>query len=147
MYESILFPTDGSEESLQALDHALDLAATYNARLHALYVVNLQIPYAMDDNSVVSPEPILDLLHEKANKTIAEIEARADEAGVSVTGTVLEGAVIHREILEYCAEQRIDMIVMATHGRGGLNRLVLGSVTDRIVRTADVPVLVVRIHS
>lgn len=144
MYETILFPTDGSDESLQALDHALDIANTYDAALHALYVVDTSYPYAGPDGGAIDMRPIFEALREEGERTIQRIEEQAKETETAVVGAIREASVVHREILEYADENDVDMIVMGTHGRRGLDRWLIGSVTERVVRTADIPVLTVR---
>lgn len=147
MYETVLFPTDGSDPSLQALDHALDLADTYGATLHALYVVDTTYPYGDFDGGGIDPEPLFDALREEGEQTLDRVEQRANDAGVEFVGETRDAGSVHRAILEYADEHGADVIVMGTHGRRGLGRWLLGSVTERIVRTADVPVLTVRSES
>lgn len=138
MYERILLPTDGSEGSDRAVEQAIGLASETGGELHVLFVVE-DIPYApelMDDQV----EGQLRALGEEA---IEEIRARAADAGVTVVTEVRQGAP-HSAILGYADEAAADVIVMGTHGRSGLDRYLLGSVTERVVRTAEVPVLTVR---
>ena len=144
MYSTILFPTDGSEESLEALDHALDIARTYGAELHALYVIDTSYPYGDIESGVVNWDRIKDAFREEGERTVEKIEERAEETGTTFVGAVKEGSVVHRTILDYAEENDVDMIVMGTHGRRGLDRWILGSVTERVMRTAEVPVLTVR---
>lgn len=138
MYDRILLPTDGSDASSRAIEQAIGLAAETGAELHALFVVE-DIPYApeMMDDEV---EGQLRAVGEEALEAIRE---QADAAGVSVVATLEEGAP-HDVILDYADAADADLIVMGTHGRSGLDRYLLGSVTERVVRTADVPVLTVR---
>ena len=130
MYERILVPTDGSKEAGSAVDHATDIARTYDAALHT---------------SVDTTTPgTLDALKEAGETAVDEVVQRAEAAGVgTVEGVVAQGAP-HRAILDYADEHDIDMIVMGTHGRTGLPRYLLGSVTEKIVRLSDAPVLTVR---
>jgi len=136
MYERILVPTDGSKEAGSAVDHATDIARTYDAALHTIYAVN---------TSVDTTTPgTLDALKEAGETAVDEVVQRAEAAGVgTVEGVVAQGAP-HRAILDYADEHDIDMIVMGTHGRTGLPRYLLGSVTEKIVRLSDAPVLTVR---
>ncbi len=138
MYDRILLPTDGSEAGNRAVEQAVGLAAETGATLHVLFVVE-DIPYApeMMDDTVEAQ------LREIGEAAIEEIQAKADEAGVEVVEALEEGAP-HDGILQYADDEGIDVIVMGTHGRSGLDRYLLGSVTERVVRTADVPVLTVR---
>ena len=144
MYETILFPTDGSDASLGSLDHALELAGTYDAVLHVLYVVDTSYPYGDFDGVGVDLTPVFEALREEGERTIETVEERAGDADVDAVGATREDSVVHRAILEYADEVDADLIVMGTHGRRGLNRWLLGSVTERIVRAANAPVLTVR---
>jgi len=144
MYSTILFPTDGSEESLEALDHALDIANRYEATLHALYVVDTGYPYGDFDSVAIEWGRIVDALQQEGEQTLDEIERRAGRTDTAVVRTILEDNVIHRAILQYADQNDVDLIVMGTHGRRGIDRWLLGSVTERVMRTADVPVLTVR---
>ncbi len=138
MYDRILLPTDGSDAGDRAVDQALGLARETGAALHVLFVVE-DIPYApeMMDDKV---EAQLRAIGEEALESIRE---RADEAGVEVVAALREG-VPHTSILNYIDDEACDLVVMGTHGRSGLDRYLLGSVTERVVRTASVPVLTVR---
>ena len=139
MYDRILLPTDGSGGTDRAVGEAIDLAAETGAELHVLFVVE-ELPYA--------PEMTEDRLKthlrgigEEATETIRE---RAEEAGVTAQ-TAIEDGTPHLEILNYVDREMIDLVVMSTHGRNGLDKYLLGSVTERVVRSADVPVLTVRV--
>ena len=139
MYDDILVPTDGSPASDAAIDHAIDLADRYGARLHALYVVDGSAYSTLEAGS----EVVIDALEAEGEQATDRVADAAAAAGVETTTTVTSGTA-YRAIREYADEQAVDMIVMGTHGRKGLDRYLLGSVTERVVRTADVPVLTVR---
>jgi nucleotide-binding universal stress UspA family protein len=139
MYDDILVPTDGSPASDAAIDHAIDLADRYGARLHALYVVDGSAYSTLEAGS----EVVIDALESEGEQATDRVADAAAAAGVETTTTVTSGTA-YRAIREYADEQAVDMIVMGTHGRKGLDRYLLGSVTERVVRTADVPVLTVR---
>ena len=134
MYDDVLFPTDGSDATRAALGHALDIAGQYGATLHVLSVVS-EDPFRTPDGNEDATAT--------AERTVADIAARARRDDVAVTTAVRHGAP-HEEILAYADEHGVDMIAMGTHGRTGVDRALLGSVTERIVRTADVPVVTVR---
>ncbi|SFR35295.1 universal stress protein [Halogeometricum limi] len=144
MYENILFLTDGSDESLQALNDAVDIASQYDATLHALYVVDTDRSDAGLEDGPMDLTPIFEALRDQGEKAIRRARDAAEDAGVSVVESVRDAPVVHRAVNDYVAENDVDLVVMATHGRRGLDRLLLGSVTERVVRTADVPVLTVR---
>ncbi|MFB6124115.1 MAG: universal stress protein [Haloferacaceae archaeon] len=139
MYDDILVPTDGSDASEEAITHAVDVASKYDARLHALYVVDAGSYATLEAGT----EMVLNALQEEGEQAVRRVEAAADEAGVEVRTTVVTGTAF-REILDYVDENGVDLVVMGTHGRKGLDRYLLGSVTERVVRSADVPVLTVR---
>ena len=136
MYDQILVPTDGSEGSHAAVEHAIDLATTYDATLHTLYVVDTSVGI---DASVPGT---LDALEEAGENAIDEVVKQAADVG-TIEGVVAQGAP-HRAILDYVDEHDVDLVVMGTHGRTGLDRYLLGSVTEKVVRLSDAPVLTVR---
>ena len=138
-YENVLVPTDGSEAAGAAADEAVDLAAELDATLHAVSVVD-DTSLGFDVRSASATED----LEDAAQDAVDEVAARAGEAGVdSVTERVLRGRV-HRQILGYVDDNDVDLVAMGTTGRGGADRLLLGSVAERLVRSSPVPVLTVR---
>lgn len=139
MYDNILVPTDGSPAATAAIDHAVDLAKTYDATIHALYVVDASAFASIEAGS----EMVIDALEDEGQRAVTEITDAADEADVSTETHVVSGTA-YRRILDYIDSENIDLVVMGTHGRSGVERFLLGSVTERVVRTADVPVLTVR---
>ncbi|USZ69808.1 universal stress protein (plasmid) [Halorussus salilacus] len=138
MYERILVPTDGSELATRAFEHALDLAATYDSELHVVYAVNVTAG-ADVDTAMIQQE--LEKAGERATETLAE---RARDAGVEAVTVETVYGPPHRAILKYADENDVDLVVMGTQGRTGLNRYLLGSVTEKVVRLSDAPVLTVR---
>jgi len=141
MYNDILLPTDGGLGVERALEHALELARRYDATLHVLYVVDTRDYNTLPESKWLTVE---DDLVEAGEDAVGLVRDRATEAGVEVTTTVGRG-VPHQEILSYAADNGVDLVVMGTHSRTGLNRFLLGSVTEKVVRSADVPVMVVRL--
>ena len=138
MYSTILVPTDGSAGADAALEEAIDLAAAFDATVHSLYVA---------DTSAAQPETgyvdIVESFERIGEETTTEAVDQAERAGVEAVGAVRTG-LPHRTILDYAEEAGADLIVMGTHGRTGLERYLLGSVTEKVVRTADAPVLTIR---
>ncbi|MGB9932334.1 universal stress protein [Haloarcula amylolytica] len=133
MFDSILVPTDGSPGSERAFEVAATLASTHDAAIHVLSVVDEHGP--TDDWDYDDDSPAEAFIESQAD--------HVDTAGLSVTPAVREG-VVHDEVLDYADETDIDLIVMGTHGRTGVRRFLLGSVTEKVVRLADVPVLSVK---
>jgi nucleotide-binding universal stress UspA family protein len=138
-FRTILHPTDFSPGSAAAFDYACDLARDYDARLIVLHAVGPIVPVAAD-GMIVSPD--LDELREIARKQLDAI--RPANSAVRVERAVREGPST-QAILEAAAEFRADLIVMGTHGRTGFRRLVLGSVTEEVLRKAPCPVLTVKV--
>lgn len=139
MYDEILVPTDGSPAAEAAIDNAVDLASTYGARIHALYVVDASAFSTVEAGS----EMVVEALEEEGEAAVESVRGAAEAAGVEVEGSVTTGTP-YRTIIDYIEDNDIDLVVMGTHGRRGLDRLLLGSVTERVVRSADVPVMTVR---
>ncbi len=138
MYDNILVPTDGSGTAADAIDHAIELASTYDATVHALYVVDTAAYGSIE----VGADVFVDALEQEGNDAVEEVAEKGDAAGVTVEGVVEHGSPAHT-IVEYADDHDVDLIVMGTHGRRGIDRVILGSVAGRVVRVADVPVMVV----
>lgn len=141
MYDDLLLPTDGSEQAQKAAKHAIDHARNYDARLHAIYVIDTGTSLLAVSKADVR-ETLRDVGEQESAQAFGQVEPLADEAGVELVTDVVEGPPEER-IVDYAEEQPIDLIVMGTHGRGGLGRRLLGSVTEQVVRSAPVSVLTV----
>ena len=142
MYERILVPTDGSTETERAVAHAASLAAAHDAELHAVYVLNSAsfAGFPMEG----SWDGVGDTLRREGEAALDRVEAIAADHGVEVTTHVEEGSPSKRIVT--CAEREgCDLVVMGTHGRGAIDRLLLGSVSEGVVRDSSVPVLTVRV--
>lgn len=138
----ILCPVDFSEPSEQALRYAIDLAQRFGASVKLLHVY--QIPtYALPDGALLARPDFLAELTTELQKQMDALIRRYNDHGVSLEGEVREG-IPFQEIDRVAEDEHADMIVMATHGRTGLKHVLLGSVAERVVRTAKVPVLTVR---
>jgi nucleotide-binding universal stress UspA family protein len=142
MYKRILLPTDGSAGMDRVIDHAADLAAEHGALVHALYVVDAGSFTSLPMET--SWEGISDLLHEEGQEALDEVVRLVGDSA-EVERIVVEGAP-HEAIVDHAFENDCDLIVMGTHGRGGLDRLLLGSVAERVVRTSTVPVLTIQVQ-
>lgn len=144
LIERILVPVDFSEVSLQALDYACELGAPFGAALVVLYVVE-PIYYATPAD-LYGPSANLGMLLEEqqrsAREQLAALEKSLQNRGVKVL-TTLETGTPYQKIVEEADRRNADLIVMATHGRTGLSHLLLGSVAERVVRSARCAVLTV----
>ena len=143
--KKILCPVDFSDLSLNALRFAVDLADKFQSELHLLHVFEGYDAISLNPELAMSPMPewlpkLRKLCHEKlAALPSADLAARCP----SIVRADRQGPAIH-EILDYAAHQKIDLIVLATHGRTGLKHLLMGSVAENVVRSAKCPVLTVR---
>lgn len=138
-YERILVPTDGSPEAETAVAHAVELASRYGATLHALSVVDVSHFKGLDvDTSVIAEG-----FEAEARAAVERVAEAGEKAAVPVEQAVLDGTPTE-VILDYVDEHDVDLIVAGTRSHQGLERFLIGSVTDRLVRHADVPVLTVR---
>jgi len=139
MYDTVLLATDGSDTADRATERAIDLAATYGADLHAIYVIETRTAY---DNAIVDPEEVEANLRSEGREILDGVADRAAEAGVDAE-TAIEEGVPADTVEAYADERSADVIVLGRRGRSGLRRALLGSTTNALVRTSPVPVLVV----
>jgi universal stress protein A len=138
----ILAPTDFSESSKQAVAYAYELAQTFGAKLVLLHVVE-ELPSYIGFIPPGGAAMLLKDLERQAHLDLAEVLPEAEAAGVEVTRQVVLGSPSH-EIVKVAAAEKVDLIVIATHGRTGFSHLVMGSVAERVVRTAPCPVMTIR---
>jgi nucleotide-binding universal stress UspA family protein len=142
----ILVPLDGSPLAEQALEQATRLARVYDAEITLLQVVfpvQLSVDPALPLPSAYDQE-LTESCRSQAEDYLRGLSERLREHGVRASGVAVVGWNAADRILELARPEQTDLIVIATHGRGGLGRLTLGSVADKLVRAADVPVLVCR---
>lgn len=139
-FENILVPTDGSTHAQGAVSHALDLAQTYDAVLHILYVVDRRA-YASRPGRTW--DELKQVLEQNGESVLEDVQSQATADGVPVV-TEIQHGVPHQAILEYCDQHAIDLVVMGTHGRTSLSRQLIGSVSERVLRSAEAPVLAIR---
>jgi nucleotide-binding universal stress UspA family protein len=139
MYDKILLTTDGSESSEAAVKHAVSLAEKYGSEIHILYVSDVRSQ--MGDPSM---EFVVDNLEEIGKKAVEAVEEQVSSEVETVTS--VEPGIPHREIISYSEDNDIDLICMATHGRSGLDRILIGSVTEKVTRKSKVPVMTVPVE-
>jgi nucleotide-binding universal stress UspA family protein len=144
--KSILFPTDFSEGSSQALQYAIDMAKRYGARLYVMHVIydiakasGMYVPHT-------SVDKMYSEIQEGARKElesfgVEELAAIKDIERIVVVGTP------HEEIVKFAGDKKINIIIMGTQGRKGVDRILFGSTAAQVVRYAPCPVLTVRTPS
>ena len=141
MYDHVLVPTDGSATVPETLDHAIPLAASNDATIHALYVIDTRITNAAADET---REELRATLESEGEAAVTEVLDRAEAAGVDAVDTVRAGTP-SKTILDYVEEADIDLVVIGTRGKSPREKVTsLGSVSERVVDNASVPVFVVR---
>ena len=139
----VLAPTDFSEWALQSVDAAAELAAKFSAALVLVHVVPA-LPKLPPDVSIFKEGDYERRLHDDAVKRIAELAAKYEQDGLSVRSEVGDANDVAMEIVRIADRQKADLIAIATHGVTGWNRLVLGSVAEKVVHLANCSVLVLR---
>ena len=141
MYKRVLIPLDGSSLAEQALPHAVAQAKQFHAELILLRVVE---PFAHARGmSLADLEQIRQQTRIWADEYLERIAADIQQQEVLIRKVTIDGRP-HTEIAEFAENNQVDLIVMSTRGQSGLSRWLMGSVADRVVRGANVPVLLVR---
>jgi nucleotide-binding universal stress UspA family protein len=140
MYESILLPYDGSDGAAEVLHHASEIAHWADATIQLLYVADT----ARDSVTVVEGHTV-DALVQQGEDVVEEAAKTLDTLGVSYGTDVVQGNPAPG-IVEYAERYDQDLIVMPTHGRAGISRYLVGSVSEKVVRLSSVPVLTVRMQ-
>lgn len=145
MYSHLLLPTDGSKLSNRAIDEGLALARQVGARVTVLTVVEPLRSFS------ASSEMVADVLanfektsRENAGKVLQAAVDKAGELGVQIDTTFAHASNPYREIISTATNAGCDLIVMASHGRRGVDALLLGSVTQKVLTHSSIPVLVIR---
>ncbi len=143
--KNILVPTDLGEGAEEALDYACELASKLGATVHLLNVIGIPTMGVPELGVALSSSVIDGVVHE--NQAALD-KIVAAHAGMATFGPALLRVGDARDVINQTAtELRCDLIVMSTHGRRGLSRLLMGSVAETIVRTAPCPVLAMREHT
>src|SRR6476620_293912 len=145
MYRRILVPVDGSATSKLGLRHALGLAKDQHARIRVMNVLDDLALAPMLDGYPVDITMLIDSMKARGDKALDEAIRLAQKAGVNAERALVEGRghLVSDTILADAKKFRADVIVMGTHGRRGLNRLLMGSDAERVLRESHVPVLLI----
>jgi len=145
MYQHILVPVDGSPTSDGGLEEAIKLARVTGGRVRLLHVAGL-MPLSMNaEGSGAWSSDVRRIVREGSEKILAKAKAKVEQGGIAVDAVLLGGSA--NRLVEHVADQvktwGVDLIVLGTHGRGGLGRLLMGSLAEEVLRAATVPVLLV----
>ena len=144
MYSKILVAIDGSEPSIKALKHAIHLATILKSQIHIISVVDeLKLPFAAQHGlwAKVSHEELFRTMLEKMNNEITRI--MEDLPNLTIDADLIEGKPA-KKIVEFAEKEKFDIIVIGAKGYGMIEGLVVGSVSNSVVNTATIPVLIVK---
>jgi nucleotide-binding universal stress UspA family protein len=147
MFKHILIPTDGSELSAKAAAQGVVLAKALGAKVTALFAAPPATPIVYRDHLPVgyaTPEEHEQMIAKTAAKFLGLIERAARKANVACESVHLTSDYPEEAILKTASKRKCDLIVMATHGEGGLRGVFIGSVTQKIINHSKIPVLVLR---
>ncbi len=140
-HKKILIATDGSLQTRKAVEQGIGLAKSVDAKLYAVFVIDTSV---FDFVAVdVGVKKMHDLLHKEGEKATRTVKEMAKKEGVDIQSEILVGRPAI-EIVNFANNNDIDLIVMGTLGKSGLERFLLGSVAEKVIRTSPVPVMVVR---
>lgn len=143
-YQHILVPVDGSETAYAAIGQAADLAKAFNAKITAVQVLTLDPYIAAEYITAQQTNDLIERARKSLEKDLADAKAKFLELGVEVETQLLEGQSISAEIVKASQTSNADLIVIGSHGRTGIKKLLLGSVAQSVLAEATAPVLIVR---
>lgn len=144
MFKHILVPVDGSATASQAVTKAAELAKALGSQVTAVYVIDPYPFTGVGADFAYGQSQYLTAATAEANGALEAVKTAMQSAGVPVETALCEGHAVHEGILSTLEKTGADLIVMGSHGRRGLEKLMLGSVTQRVLGVVHVPVLVVR---
>ena len=142
--KNVLVATDFSEPSTTALDYGRAIARSFSASLHVLHCLDNRIQGMLGDWPPVNYATLLEELESAARQRLEETVSEDDRRELNAMTVLPTFAPPANAIVTYAREAKIDLVVMGTHGRGGFSHLIMGSVAEKVVRTAPCPVLTVR---
>ena len=144
MFKHILVPVDGSATSMLAVNKAAGLAKVFGSQVTAVYVIDPYPFTGVGADFAYGQAQYLSAATADAHTALDSVKSAMEQAGIPVDTVMGEGHSVHDGIMEAAKTTGADLIVMGSHGRRGLEKLVLGSVTQRVLSHTTLPVLVVR---
>ncbi|KKG11490.1 universal stress protein [Methanosarcina sp. 2.H.A.1B.4] len=142
LYRKIMIATDGSESARKAADTAIELARLSGAKIYAVCVIDRSI-YSSAPEDMEWEEAMYDRFRELGEEAVSYVEKTAKNAGLQVEPTLLEGHPAE-EIVNFAEKNGVDLIIVGSLGKSGIERFLIGSVSENVFRNAKGPVLVVR---
>ncbi len=147
MFEKILIATDGSKHSEKAAEEALQMAGLTGGKVTVLYVADVSNYFAPVDMSYNIADEVIgsmrSLVLKDGGEAVKRVEEMAKVAGIPIEGKIIEGNPAN-DIMKFAEESKMDLIVIGGIGKTGLEKFLLGSVAEKVVRNSKVPVMVVR---
>lgn len=144
MFKHILVPVDGSATSMLAVNKAAGLAKAFGSQVTAVYVIDPYPFTGVGADFAYGQAQYLSAATADAHTALDAVKSAMEQAGIPVDTVMGEGHSVHDGVMEAVKTTGADLIVMGSHGRKGLEKLVLGSVTQRVLSDSTIPVLVVR---
>ena len=144
MFKHILVPIDGSSTSQFAVDKAIGLAKAFGSKVSAVFVIDPYPFTGVGTDFAYGQAEYLSAATAEANAAVKAAKILFEAAGVTVDASVIEAHAAWRGVVQAAESLEADLIVMGSHGRSGLEKLVLGSVTQAVLSHTKLPVLVVR---
>jgi nucleotide-binding universal stress UspA family protein len=144
MFKKILVPSDGSEQAHKAAEVAADLAKSQGAQVIGIFVID-PFPYiGIGDASAIGLQAYMAEAQAAAGQSLADIRKMCEARSVTFAGDTIERGAAYEGILETAKAEGCDLIVMGSHGRKGLQALILGSVAQKVLTHATVPVMIIK---
>ena len=143
-FNNILVPVDGSATSYAAIDKAASIAKAFGSKVTVVQVLTLDPYVAAEYISISQTNELIERARKALQQSLDQAKEKFAEYGVEVETKILEGQVIQREIVKEAERVAADLIVIASHGRTGIKKLVLGSVAQSVLSEGTIPVLIVR---
>lgn len=144
MFKKILVPSDGSPQAHKAAEAAADLAKSQGATVVGVFVID-PFPFAgVGEGSAVGLQAYMSEAQAGASRSLADIRSVCESRGVAFTGDTIERTSVYDGILQTATAEGCDLIVMGSHGRKGIEALILGSVAQKVLTHASVPVLIIK---
>lgn len=143
-YQNILVPVDGSEISLNVIQHAVDLAQAFKSKVTVVQVMTLDPYIASEYMSLGQSNEMIERAREFIQTNLKQAKEQFEAKGLEVQTQLLEGESIHRSIIKAIDDLKIDLVVLSSHGRSGFKKLLMGSVAQSLITEVSIPVFVVK---
>ena len=147
IYKKILVTTDGSTLANKGVKSAIELAKSLDAELIALKVIPRYLQTYFEGSIPLDNAQIMMLekqWEDEANAVLAKVQKQGEKEGVTISTAILKANIVSEAIVTFAQKRKVDLVVMTSHGRNGIKRLILGSETTQVLTHSHIPVLVLR---